>query len=73
MDFTEIYIETDEIKLDQFLKYAGILQTGGQTKFLLEDEMLLVNGEIPTGRSMKLKAEDKVEIIDHETFIIKKE
>ena len=31
----EIKINTEIIKLDQFLKFAGIVQTGGQSKIII--------------------------------------
>ena len=32
------------IQLDQFLKWASILQSGGEIRFLLDEDKILVNG-----------------------------
>lgn len=34
----KIKIDTEYIKLDQFLKYIGVVQTGGQGKILIEEK-----------------------------------
>lgn len=39
-----IKIETPMIQLDQFLKWASILQSGGEIRFLLDEDKILVNG-----------------------------
>lgn len=35
---TRIPVTGDEIRLDQFLKWAGVAATGGQAKALVRDE-----------------------------------
>ena len=40
----KIEVNTETIQLDQFLKWAGVLESGGQVKLMIEDEMILVNG-----------------------------
>jgi ribosome-associated protein len=42
------------IKLDQFLKLAGIVETGGEAKHLIQSGQVLVNGTIETRRGRKL-------------------
>jgi len=68
---TEVNIETEYIKLDQFLKLAGIAGTGGHAKILITEENILVNGEICTQRGKKLRENDEVEVIDYGKFVIK--
>ncbi|UFP96173.1 RNA-binding S4 domain-containing protein [Gloeobacter morelensis] len=48
------------IKLDQFLKLVGAVQTGGQAKILIQEGEVLVNGEVETRRGRKLQAGDQV-------------
>lgn len=67
----EIKIDTEFIKLDQFLKYVNVAQTGGHAKILISEGQILVNGEICTQRGKKLRSGDKVEVIDVDTFVIK--
>lgn len=57
-----ISIHTPEIKLDSFLKYAGLLSTGGQAKWLLQEGQVKVNGQVETRRGRKLQAGDVVQV-----------
>ena len=50
------------IKLDQFLKWQGIVQTGGEAKLRIKDGEVLVNGEVETRRGKKLIKGDRVKI-----------
>jgi len=50
------------IKLDQFLKLAQIVQSGGEAKHLIQSGVVLVNGEVETRRGRKLHAGDVVEV-----------
>ena len=48
-------IETENIQLDQFLKWEGIVETGGQVKLLIEDKMIYVNEKLETAeQSVKM-------------------
>ena len=58
----KIEVNTETIQLDQFLKWAGVLESGGQVKLMIEDEMILVNGMVETARRKKLQDGDVVEI-----------
>ncbi|HEY9707513.1 MAG TPA: RNA-binding S4 domain-containing protein [Oculatellaceae cyanobacterium] len=53
---------TDEktIKLDQFLKLVGAVQTGGEAKLIIQDGLVKVNGETETRRARKLVSGDSV-------------
>ena len=48
------------IKLDQFLKWQGITQTGGEAKLIIQNGEVLVNGEVETRRGKKLVTGDRV-------------
>lgn len=48
------------IKLDQFLKLKGLVQTGGQAKILIQAGEVRVNGTIETRRGRKLTKGDRV-------------
>ncbi|MTI72019.1 MAG: RNA-binding S4 domain-containing protein [Firmicutes bacterium] len=67
----EIKIETDYIKLDQLLKYASIVQTGGHAKNIIKNGQVKVNGEIMLQRGKKIRKGDKVEVIGGSTLVIK--
>ena len=51
---------TDVIKLDQFLKVVGIVQSGGQAKLLIQAGEVKVNGTVETRRGRKLMLGDRV-------------
>ena len=60
------------IKLDQFLKLTGVVDTGGQAKLLIQGGEVQVNGQIETRRGRKLKPGDVVEL-DGESFEVERE
>jgi ribosome-associated protein len=66
----EIKIETEYIKLDQFLKHCGIAQTGGQAKMIIADGLVKVNGEVSTQRGKKIRIDDKIEVDEEHLFIV---
>ena len=66
----EIKISTETIKLDQFLKFAGITQTGGQSKMIISDGLVTINGEIVKQRGKKIKKGDIIEIKDIDSLIV---
>lgn len=68
-----IKIETPIIQLDQFLKWASILQSGGEIRFLLDEDKILVNGILCKAKRKKLYPGDTVEIKDVGTYLIKGE
>ena len=48
------------IKLDQFLKWVGAAQTGGEAKLMIQGGEVKVNGAIETRRARKLVEGDFV-------------
>lgn len=58
----EIKIRTEFIKLDSFLKYAGVCDTGGEAKIRIQGGDVLVNGIVCTQRGRKLHDADEVTI-----------
>ena len=56
----KILIHTEYLKLDSLLKLAGLVETGGEAKLLIQDGQVLVNGEACTMRGKKLRAGDTV-------------
>ena len=57
----KIAIETEYIKLDALLKYAALVGTGGEAKQVINDGMVLVNGEVCTMRGKKIRPGDIVQ------------
>ena len=66
----EIKIDTEFIKLEQLMKFASMVQTGGEAKRLINQELVLVNGEICTMRGKKIRPGDEVEF-DGEIYKVK--
>lgn len=56
-----IKLREDFIKLGQALKAAGLVETGVDAKFVIQDGLVKVNGQIETQRGKKLVAGDVVE------------
>lgn len=48
------------IKLDQFLKWVGAVQTGGEAKLIIQGGEVQVNGTTETRRGRKLVEGDAV-------------
>lgn len=59
---TEIKISTPFIKLDQFLKFAGISFDGAEAKEMIKQGLVTVNGEAELRRGRKLYEDDKVKV-----------
>ncbi|MBQ3053516.1 MAG: RNA-binding S4 domain-containing protein [Clostridia bacterium] len=58
----KVEITTPFIKLDQFLKFAGIALSGGEAKEMVSAGIVKVNGEICTMRGKKLISGSKVTV-----------
>ena len=56
-----IKITTEFIKLDQLMKFADMVDSGGEAKMLIAQGLVLVNGEICTQRGKKIRPGDEVE------------
>ena len=57
-----IEIKTDVIQMDQLLKWAGIIESGGQMKFLIEDQVIKLNQVLVTEKRKKVFPGDILEI-----------
>ena len=62
MQIEDITIDTEEIQLDQVLKWAGVLASGGEVKALLAERRIKRNGETESARRRKLHPGDVIEI-----------
>lgn len=65
-------MEEETIKLEQFLKLAQVVATGGQAKMLIQSGAVRVNGVVETRRGRKLRPGDSV-IVDGEELIVASE
>ena len=60
----KVKISTEFIKLDQFLKWLAVVDSGSQAKQVILDGKVKVNDEVETRRGRKIYSEYKVEIFD---------
>ena len=69
MKIEEIKIRTEFIKLDQFLKFCGIAETGGHAKEIVAEGVVFVNGELCLQRGKKLRPGDEVVVDDYKILV----
>lgn len=55
-----VHIHSEWIKLDAFLKFSQVCDTGGEAKILVQNGNVRVNGEICTQRGKKLRFGDEI-------------
>lgn len=65
----KIRLRDEFIKLGQALKAAGLVESGVDAKFVIQDGLVKVNGKVETQRGKKLYAGDEV-FFDGETIQI---
>jgi len=68
-----VTIHTEYITLDAFLKWAGVVQTGGQAKALITSGRVSVNGEPERRRGRKLRPGDRVRLEGGGEWLIRRE
>lgn len=64
----EIKINSEHIKLDQFLKLSEMAQTGGHAKIIIKDGLVKVNDEVCLERGRKLRIGDIIEVDTEHLF-----
>lgn len=57
----EVKVETEIIKLDSFLKWAGAVSLGSEAKMFIQNGEVKVNGSVETQRGKKLRKGDVIE------------
>ena len=70
---TPLVIHTEFIKLQDAMKYANIVYSGGEAKQLILEEQVKVNGEICTMRGKKLYPGDSFSFMGGNYLICKDE
>ncbi len=64
-----VTIETEYIKLEALLKLTGIVGTGGEAKFRIQEGQVSVNGEVCLQRGRKLHPGDRV-LLGKDEFLV---
>jgi ribosome-associated protein len=72
-DHQSLQIHTEYIKLQDALKYANIVYSGGEAKQLILEEQVAVNGEVCTMRGKKLYPGDAFTFDGQKYQIVKNE
>lgn len=67
----KITIETDYIKLDSLLKFAALVGTGGEAKYVINESMVKLNGEVCNIRGKKVYPGDRVDFAGNELVVEK--
>ena len=68
-------IHTEYIQIDQLLKLEGVIETGGQVKGLIDDQVITLNGNMVTEKRKKCRVGEVVGVegLDVEFIITKEE
>ncbi|MFN5418576.1 MAG: RNA-binding S4 domain-containing protein [Flavobacteriia bacterium] len=69
MEIINFKIEGEYIELIQLLKAIGLAQTGGHAKMIVDEEMVLRNGETETRKRAKLIIGDVIEVEDYQIIL----
>ena len=65
----EFEIEGEYIELIKFLKFAGMVESGGEAKMVVSEGLVFVNDEQEFRKRKKLYPNDKIEFEDQIVFI----
>lgn len=66
----EIKIKTPVIQLDQLLKWANVVASGGEAKQIIQAGLVYVDGQVETRRSAKISPGAVISIEDGPNFIV---
>ena len=69
MSEQRIEIRTEFIRLDALLKFAGVVETGGEAKLAIQGGEVKVNGQVCPMRGKKLYPGDRAEL-DGQTLVV---
>lgn len=61
-DAIDVSISDEVIRLGQFLKLAGLIDSGSEAKAVIAEGEVTVNGEVDTRRGRQLAVGDVVEV-----------
>ena len=67
----EVEIKTEFIKLDQLLKWAGMVGDGGEARYHILEGNVRVNGEVEKRRGKKIYENDIIELDGEKIKIVR--
>ena len=65
-----VKIHTEYIKLDDLLKFSGLVVTGGQAKAVILEGMVKVDGEVCLMRGKKLRGGEIIEFEGNQVKVV---
>lgn len=65
-----IKINTESINLDQLLKWANVVSSGGEAKILITTGQVMLNDQIETRRSKKIFKNDVITVGEYKFKVI---
>ncbi|PKK94602.1 MAG: S4 domain-containing protein YaaA [Tenericutes bacterium HGW-Tenericutes-5] len=68
----DVKITTEYITLGQLVKFLSLVGSGGEVKFFLSENEILINGEIDNRRGRKIYPNDLVAINNQRYKIVSK-
>ncbi len=66
-----IEITQEYITLQNLLKFANITMSGGESKVMIQEGQVKVNGEVCTMRGKKIRSGDRIEAMGEEISVQK--
>ena len=54
----KVILTTEPVELYKILKFEGVVSSGGEAKFVIDDGQVLVNGEVETRKRKKIVSGD---------------
>jgi ribosome-associated protein len=66
----DVEINSDMIRLGQFLKLADLIDTGGEAKIVIASGDVTVNDEVDTRRGRQLHPGDVVEVFGRKARVV---
>ena len=70
MEEQGIVIQTPFIRLQDLLKFAGLVPTGGEAKAAIQEGLVKVDGEVCTQRGRKLRSGS---LVEYDGFLLRVE
>ena len=70
MEKMQIEIKTEFIKLDSLLKFAGLTDTGGLAKEIIQQGLIKINRKVYTMRGKKIRSGDTVAVEGYEVTVL---
>lgn len=69
----EVEITKEPVELYKILKFEGIVGSGGEAKSVIDDGLVLVNGEVEKRRRKKIVSGDVIEYMSEKLKIVRSE